>query len=726
MFFNEILSKYDDKIKADNVRFGLGLISFQKQDYNESFNIFNVLSENASSDSIAQKSLYWGAESKRYLNQENEALAIYDKFLKRYPNSNLSSLVLFKVSVIYYNNKDYSNAERFLLRSLDTDDDEILSKSFKLLGEISLVKKDYSSAEEYFASALKANPNPGEDSFRSLLGLGVTQYYQNNFEESITNLSDLAARGDGFEKDKVNLYLAESYFAKGEFNKALQNYKLVNLFSEEVGKDALYGLAFAYFNMKDFPNAVYYFKEYVTKYRNDELYFDAKLRLADSYYGTKNFDEAAKIYKEIFYNNRKKIKDDFAYYQFAQALFKAGNSAEAILELRNLQNKFTNSKYMDDAQYLIGWIYFQQARFDLAISSYKQIINFYKNSPLVPIAYYSIGDAYFNMGSYDSSIVYYRKIISNYPKSQFVFDAVNGIQYSYVAKDKPDMAVNVIDQYVASNPTSKFGDQILFKKGEIYYGIENYELAKVSYKEFIATYPNSPLVPNAYYWIAKSSMFLKQRNDAIYNYNFVIEKHANSEVGITSILDLAKLYEEGKEPEKAIDLYDQAINFLSDSPRLPELLFAKSELLVNIKNLPEAYKTLNYLINYYDGSLFSDKAKIELGLLELDRKNFSNSEDLFRNVSERRKDDLGAKAQYYYGLSLFNQEKINDAISAFVRVRSVYTTYLEWYSKSLLKLGDCYVKINDKKNARDMYRAVLKSNRNNEIANEAKRKLDSL
>lgn len=724
--FNEILSKYNDRSKADNVRFGLGLISFQQQDYVEAYNIFKVLSENALSDTIAQKSLYWSAEAKRYLNQENEALKIYDKYLKSYPKSSLTPLVLFKVSIIYFNNKDYSNAEKFLIRSLDSEDETVQSKSFKLLGEISLLKKDYNAAEEYFASAVKASPEPGEDSFRSLLGLGVSQYYLNNFEEAITNLSDLLARGNGFEKDKANLYLAESYFAKGEFNKSLQHYKYVNLFSEEVGKEALYGLAYSYFNMKDFPNAVYYFQEYITKYKNDPLFFDAKLRLADSYYGTKNFSDASKIYKEIFYNNRQSIKDDFAYYQFAQSLFKAGNDSEAILELRNLQNKFPNSKYVDDAQYLIGWIYFQQARFDLAINNYRQIINFYRNSPLRPIAYYSIGDAFFNMGSYDSSIVYYRRIINDYPKSQFVFDAVNGIQYSYVAKDKPDMAVNVIDQYVASNPTSKFGDQILFKKGEIFYGIENYEMAKVSYKEFIATYPNSPLVPNAYYWIAKSSSYLNQRNDAIYNYNFVIDKHIASEVGITSIIELAQIYEEGKETDKAIDLYDQAINNLTDSPRLPELLFAKGELLVKIKNLPEAYKTFNYLINYYDGTLFSDKAKIELGILELERKSFSNSEDLFRDVSERRKDDLGAKAQYYYGLSLFSQEKINDAISAFVRVRSIYSNYLEWYSKSLLKLGDCYVKINDIKNARDMYRAVLKSNRNNDIEREARRKLNSL
>jgi TolA-binding protein len=51
---------------------------------------------------------------------------------------------------------------------------------------------------------------------------------------------------------------------------------------------------------------------------------------------------------------------------------------------------------------------------------------------------------------------------------------------------------------------------------------------------------------------------------------------------------------------------------------------------------------------------------------------------------------------------------------------------MEWYTKSLLKLGDCYIKLDDKKNARDMFRAVLKQHKNNDYAKEANEKLKSL
>ena len=105
---------------------------------------------------------------------------------------------------------------------------------------------------------------------------------------------------------------------------------------------------------------------------------------------------------------------------------------------------------------------------------------------------------------------------------------------------------------------------------------------------------------------------------------------------------------------------------------------------------------------------------------------FENSEFLFKDLSESRSDDLGAKAQYYYGVTLFDQEKYTDAISAFVRVRSVFSSYEEWYYKSLMKLGDCYVELNDKKNARDMYRAVIKKHKNDSLGKEANDKLKKL
>jgi TolA-binding protein len=95
-------------------------------------------------------------------------------------------------------------------------------------------------------------------------------------------------------------------------------------------------------------------------------------------------------------------------------------------------------------------------------------------------------------------------------------------------------------------------------------------------------------------------------------------------------------------------------------------------------------------------------------------------------IAEMQNDELGAKAQYHYGLSLFEQERITEAISAFVRVRTVFSNYDEWLTKSLMALGDCYAKLEDNHKAEEMYRNVISRHKNDAFGNEARERIRQL
>ena len=126
---------------------------------------------------------------------------------------------------------------------------------------------------------------------------------------------------------------------------------------------------------------------------------------------------------------------------------------------------------------------------------------------------------------------------------------------------------------------------------------------------------------------------------------------------------------------------------------------------------------------YYASSIFGDKAKLEMGLIELTKKRFENADKLFLDIVTRRTDDIAAKAQYSYGVSLLEQEKTQNAITAFVRVLNVHQMYDEWVAKSYIKLGDAYLKMNDRNKAKEMFRTVISTHRGDEYGKEAQRKL---
>lgn len=723
--FEELILDSKDQSLNHKINYSIAWIMFQENKFDEAFKIFDELAK-VENDTIAVSSLFWSAECKRYSGNLEEANQLYDQFIKNYPSHKYASRAELGRGASFYTKNLTQEAESSLVKATYTNDAYAKGKAYTLLGELKLNQKLFSEAKSYFQEAIKLSSNIADIYNRALLGLGVSEFYLNNYDNAVKNLELIKNRDKIFEADKTNFYLAESYLMRGEYSAAIKLYNQVSLDNNELRKPVVYGKAYAYFNLKDFPNSIYYFNEFVTKYRNDQNINDAKLRLADSYFGLKNFDKASQVYRELFTSDKLISNDDQTYYQYCQSLFKAGRSNDAIEEFIKLQQKFPRSKYADASQYVVGWIYFQQNNFRNAIDNYEKLLIKYPSSSLKPIVYYSIGDSYFNLGDYDASINYYSKVLLEFPNTPYILDAVNGIQYAYLAKDQADEAVRFIDQFVDRNPTSKFTDQIFFKKGDIYYSSDDYEKAIIAYQEFIQRFPSSPQVPNAYYWIGKSASFLKRDYEAIENFNKVLAINIKSDIGISAAIDVSNIYLSKNDFNSALKILDNTIDAQPTSNRVPELLFLRATVEIKSGNLDAAYKTLDQIVTYYDGNIFSAKAKIELSKLEIERKNYDNALILLKELAEKRLDDIGAQAQFLIGQIYFDQNNFNDAIIAFVRVRSVYSGYDEWFTKSLLRLGDCYVKLNDKQQAREMYRAVINRHKTGELAQEANRKLKQL
>lgn len=717
----EVLNKYPTSEYFKNSKYGLAWAYFQQKKYNDAFVQFDGLSNG--DDSLAIKSFFWKAECKRYLGKNDEANEIYKQFIEKYPNDPLAKEAQYQIGVVYYNKNNTDLASKYLLSANSSNDNNVRAKAFTLLGEIELNKGSYKTAKNYFEMVKDLNDIDKDVKFRSLFGLGIALYNLNDNKTSIKYLEELDSKDPAFESQKVNFFLAENYFAIGDFKKALSRYNQANGNDKDLTSQTLYGKAYSYFNLGDYENSAYQFADFIKKYPNNKRLNDAKLRLADSYFGSKNFAAASKVYQELFSSDVKLSTDPYARYQYAQALYKSGKVNEAISEFTSIQEKFPNSEYGDVSLYTIGWIYFQRGEFPKAISQYKVVTAKYPKTSLEPIIFYSIGDAYFNMGKYDSAIVNYEKVIAQFPTSNYVFDAVNGIQSSYVAKGNPEKAVSFLGEFALKNPNLSYSDQLLFKKGEIYYSLGKYEQAKQAYKDFTSAYPKSKLVPDAYYWIGKSAQSLGQNDEAIFNFDKVFRNYKDSELAGSSVLEMGNILRANKKYDDAIKIYDAGSNDLKKSPKVPEILFNKGQTYLEMKKFQEAYSVFDDVAMYYPESIFADKSKFELALIEMAAGRYSNADNYLSALSEKRSDDVGAKAQYYYGLSLFEQAKYNDAIAALVRVRTVFSRYDEWLTKSYLLLGDCYVKLNDKRNAAEMYRAVIAKHSGTSYGDEALKKL---
>lgn len=718
--FRQFILEYPSSDLIRDAKFGLGWTFFQQEKYNDAYEIFNGLS--SEDDNIGIYSYYWKAESKRYAGRENEAVVIFNEFLKKYPNSNFINDAKYNIGTIYFGDEKYKDSEKYLHQSLDSDVPNTGAKAYIILGEMNLKKQNYSDAKDNFKIAVQSADTLSDYHSNALLGLGVSLFRLKQYNEAIRTLSDLEAKNINFRPNQVNFYLAESYYAKGNFNEALKCYNKIER-GDKFSILSTYGKGYAYFNLKDYENAVFAFSEFIKNNTSDERNLDARLRLADSYYGNKNYVSAGKIYKEIFLSEGDKPKVPYVQYQYAQALYKGGNTSEAISQFRILQSTFPESEYADKSLYIIGWIFFQNNSYTEAINGYRALLNIYPKSSLNPIVYYSIGDAFFNQNKYDSAVVNYQKVLKLYPNSGYVFDAVNGILYCHLAQNKDEDAIFLIDDFVSKNPGLTFSDELFFKKGEIFYNQGSYEKAKTSYTDFTSKFPKSELTASAYYWIGKCAQNLNKPEEAIFNFNKVVENFPQSNLAAASVIEIGNIYNQQKQYDLALSAYEKGTSKLANSSQLPELLFVKATTLANKGEVSKAYEVFDEIVQYHGESVFADKSKFEIGLIEYSAKRYDNAILYLRSISDTRTDEVGAKAQYYLGMSLFEQDKNNEAISAFVRVRTVYSFYEEWLSRSTLMLGDCYRRLNELEKAKQFYRDVLAKHRGDEIGKTAQKKL---
>lgn len=722
--YNEILEKYPDADVFQDARYGLAWSLFQQNKYNDAYRVFDFLS--SGTDSIAIESFYWKGEAKRYLGKNDEAIQIYKELLTKFPSSYIVPRVESQLGVLYFNQKDLNLSKQYLITALSSGNDDVKGKAYTLLGEIELNNKQYASAKNYFEPALTIPNSDKNNNLRAMLGMGSALYFLGDYDKSIRYLNEIFTKSPDFERNRVNYYLAENYFAKQNYKRALERYNAINTDDADITKVALYGSAYCYFNLGDYENAAIRFSSFIKTYPNDQRATDSHLRLADSYFGSKNFSAASQVYEQLFQSRQLSTNDPYAYYQYAQALYKSGKTESAINEFANLQRNFPRSKYGDVSLYTIGWINFQQDKFETAIDRYRNVLDVYPGTDLAPIIYYSIGDAYFNLSSYDNAIDNYQKVLSQYPSSDYIFDAVNGIQYCYVAKNQPEKAISLIDEFIARNPSLKFSDQIYFKKGELYYSQRDYENAKISYQDFLNRYKNSKFVPEAYYWIGKSAANLGENEQAIYNFNTLLQKYPEKEVTASAVLEMGTIYNNMKNYNLAINTYNEALQKLKGSPSLPEIMFNKGTTYINADSVQQAYDVFSDVVYYYRESIFADKSKLEMGMIDLAAGRFENSDKYFMEISGNRSDEIGAQAQYYYGLSLYQQNKFQEAISSLVRVRTVFSSYDEWLTKSYLLLGDCYVKLKDNRKAEEMYHIIISKHRNDKYTAEAREKLRSI
>ena len=723
--YEKFLLDYPKNTLAPEVTYNLAWSLFNQKNYPRAIQVFDTLANR--SDELGHAALYRRGTAERLAGKNANALKTFDEVVKREPQGEWSDNALFDAGSIFFDETNASGAKSYFQRvTTEFPKSDVLPDAYKMLGDCSLIEGNFKEAQVWFKKALAIPDASFEVKVEASFQSAFCAFKLKDFKDASVKFAEFVSQYPKYPKaDEAKFYQAEAEYRLGNYNTSTQLYQESAESSGSAKKEeALYGIAWAFYKQGKFPEAIESFEKLLVEYPRGKFAFDARLRLGDANFFQKDYKKAAGIYHTIIRMYPDSASIDYAYYQMGQSYLKDGDNTEAFKAFDGLIKALPHSALADDAQFALGWVNFQRKEYGEAIREFNKLIKTFPNSELAARAYYSLGDSYYNIQQYVAAEKSYREVLRQFPKSPYVADATTGIQYCLVALGKDNEAVDVLDEFVKDNPTSPVGEELQLKKGDLLFNQKKYSDAATVYLGFAEKYPNSKLLANAQYALAKCYRVQGNPDEAALAFERAsnVPNAAEKVIG-ESLFEAAEIYNSQQKSDKAIITLQNLQQKVKDPEIIAEARLRTGETLQSLGKNAEANAQFEQVTKDYGDLPVADEARIAQARMYFESHNYDLAKAAAEKVATSRKDETGAEAQYIVGASLAGKKDWANVITALLRVKYVFPSYERWVGRAYLGLGDAYEQTKDMRRARESYLSVLKLKTDSSVIEEAQRRL---
>lgn len=694
-----------------------------------------IASEGADANVLAAAHLYRAIALKRDGKRDDAKRELVGLTLQQdFP---LLGEAFLELGQMQYENEKFADAVKSLERAT-REKTPILTqiKANILLGEAALEQKEFNKSAKAFAKAeslLKSKegkeiPNQQTLLSEAMFKQGIAHVGAKQGGDAIATLNAFMAE---FPKDsrvdEARFWLAESFYAADLMKNAAESYKYIirNLPQSPHVEESLYGLGWVQFRTRDFSEAAATFTRLLREFPDTKYALDVLTRKGDGHFLTKQYHAAADAYRQAVRRDPHSEQGEYCQYQLGLSLYRSGESEEAVNEMRTFTKSYPKSSLADNAWYLIGTIRFEQKNYPEAIRELNAMTEKYPKSELAARAFYAIGDAYYNAGNYAEALTAYQKVTDSYPNSPYSVEALNGVQYCLVAMGKEDEAGLVAEKFIAANPTSPAAEEVKFGKANLFYNGKKYSNAITEYEDFLKKYSDSEKRPEALYWLGKSHASAGDLAKATQTFDELRTKYPRSSFASQAALELALAQIERNEPDKADSLLTVVQKTYPDSAVAIRAGFEQVYLRQTRGDTARALAGYISLAENHKGTEYGDRSRFWAAMYFREHNQNDSARTHFTEIAKRN-DELGAEAQFRIGELWLREKNYQKAEEAFLRNKSNFSQYEDWYTLSLINLGECYENLDKKDEAKEMYRVVVGLRGQDDFGKTASTRLERL
>ncbi len=196
-------------------------------------------------------------------------------------------------------------------------------------------------------------------------------------------------------------------------------------------------------------------------------------------------------------------------------------------------------------QYSLAKKYYDKKKYRQAVEEFQKLIFNYPGATVVDTALYYLGDSYFRQEDYAAAAGEFKKILSNYPNSAWLDEAAYMVAMSDLKQSAPAeldqkftwLALDEFNEFVESYPDSPLLPEAKnriselrnklakksYKNGYVYLRTKDYPAALIYFKEILDNYPDTIWAKQALFQIAEVNRFQNKIPEAIEVYKRFIE-----------------------------------------------------------------------------------------------------------------------------------------------------------------------------------------------------------
>jgi TolA-binding protein len=459
-----------------------------------------------------------------------------------------------------------------------------------------------------------------------------------NAQEFI-DLEDNAAR-----VQMMSYHLAEYYYRKQDFSKAIEAYEKVNIsnLSNEEIADLKFHLGYSYFTVQRFEQAKPLLNT-IRQMPKDKNYLDANYYYGFIAFYDHDYSNALEAFRVV--ENHERYGKVVPYYiSTIQYSLKQEDKAVAYAESKL---KTGNQVYDLEMRQLVGHSYFQRKQYDKAIPYLQEYVT--KSKRVSRQDLYELSYSYYQTGNLNKAIEGFKQLGGK--EDSLAQNSMYLLGDAYLKTNQKANARNAFLFCAANSSNEKQKEISQFNYAKLSFELGYQDVALNEFQKFIQKYPQSEYITEAKDLLVNVLANTSNYGDAITLISQMKNPSPTAKQVYPRILygRATELINDGHLTE-ARQLLDEAEKSPGNTAVLPLVQFWKGELAYRSNNIDDA---IRYYFDYLRSGMVSGdvspaNAKYNLGYCFLKKENYNQATGFFEEIVKTPKINSPALEQDAY------------------------------------------------------------------------------